>query len=163
MTLGRPRDKAAPKKDGVAGGGATSVRVASPISICVNDELTWSSSGNDKAEVECALKIPKDPFGSNKVSFPGIMHMQTDLLNSTGNIRPGEGQVLKCSSKAAISCWISNRRTSISRNFGTSVNWGGARIAVAHAMAAKDVQSVLSLGEEQGVLVTLNGNTEEEM
>jgi hypothetical protein len=95
----------------IAGGGATGVGAASPISIRVNDELGWSRLGNDESKVEGALKVPKDPFCSNKVSFPGVMHMQTDLLNSVGDVRPSEGEVLKCTSKTAISLGISNRST----------------------------------------------------
>jgi hypothetical protein len=67
--------------------------------------------------VEGALKVRKDPFCSDKVSFPGVMHMQTDLLNGVGAVRPSEGQVLKCTSKTAISLWISDRSTSIGRDF----------------------------------------------
>jgi hypothetical protein len=89
--------------------------------------------------------------------------MQADLLNGIGYVRPGERQVLKGTSQTAISRGISNRRVRFCRNFSTSINGGGARIAVAHAMAAKDVQDVLPLREEHGVLVALNSHAKKEM
>ena len=87
----------------------------------------------------------KDPLSSHKMSFPGLMHMQADLLNSVGDVRPGEGQVLKGTSKAAVCCRISNSKASSSRDLSTSVNGGGAWLAVTHAVASKNIQGVLTL------------------
>jgi hypothetical protein len=41
-----------------------------------------------------ALEIAKDALGSHKVDFSGVMHVKTYLLNSIGDVRPGEGKVL---------------------------------------------------------------------
>jgi hypothetical protein len=107
-----------------------------------------------------ALKVAKNPLGSSKVNFPRIMHVKADLLHGVGDVRPCESQVLegahkaavgcgisnsRTAHKAAVGCGISNSRTNISRDFGTSVDWGGARIAGAHAVALQDVQSILTL------------------
>jgi hypothetical protein len=73
LSLRGPRDKASSKRDCRAGGRATGVRAAGPIGIRVNDKLTWRSSWNNKTEVEGA-----------KMSFPWVVHMQTDLLNGIG-------------------------------------------------------------------------------
>jgi hypothetical protein len=145
LALGGPRDKTATEEDSVARGGAASIRAASPIRISVDDEPIWRNLGNDKTKVEGSLKVSKNPFSSNKVIFPGIMHVQADLLDSIGNIRPGEGQILKCTTKAAIGSGVSNWRTSICRDFGTSINGGGAGLAVIHSVAAENVQSILPL------------------
>jgi hypothetical protein len=163
LALGGPRDKAAPKKNSVDRSGASSVRTTGPISISVNNELSWSSPGKDKTKVESALEIPENPFGSHQMSLPGIMHMEADLLNSICNIRPGEGEVLKGTGKAAVGGGIKNWRTSISGYFGASIGRGKAGFAVAHAVSVEDVQSVLTLGKEQRVLVALNSYTEEEV
>jgi hypothetical protein len=125
--------------------------------------LTRSSPGNDKPKVESSLKVSQNPLGSDKVSFPGIMHVKAYLLDSIGDIWPSEGQVLKSASKTAIGCGICYRRSSFSRDFGTGVNRGGAGITITHAMAANDVQSVLALREEQIVLMAMHNNSEEEM
>jgi hypothetical protein len=71
--------------------------------------------------------------------------MKAHLLDGIGNVGPGEGEVLEGTHKAAISSGISNRRAGISWYFCTSVNWSGARLAIAHAMASKYVQNVLTL------------------
>jgi hypothetical protein len=92
-----------------------------------------------------ALKVAKNPLGSSKVNFPRIMYVKADLLHGVGDVRPCESQVLEGAHKAAVGCGISNSRTNISRDFGTSVDWGGARIAGAHAVALQDVQSILTL------------------
>ena len=76
LPLGGPGDQAASEEDGVAGGGAAGVRAAGPISVGVDTELCWGCSGNDQTMAEGALKIAKDPLGSDKVSFPRIMHMK---------------------------------------------------------------------------------------
>jgi hypothetical protein len=94
---------------------------------------------------EGTLEIAKDPFGSNKVIFSRIMHMKAHLLDSIGNVRPGEGEVLEGTHKAAISSGISNGRAGISWYLCTSVNWSGARLAVTHAMAIKYIQCILPL------------------
>jgi hypothetical protein len=51
----------------------------------------------------------------------------------------------------------------ISRNLGTSVNWGGARLAITHTMTSKNVTSILPLGEVQVVLLSLNSHAKEVM
>jgi hypothetical protein len=40
------------------------------------------------------LKVAKDSLGCSKVNLPGIMHVQADLLDSIGDVRSGEGEVL---------------------------------------------------------------------
>ena len=73
--------------------------------------------------------------------FPGIMHVQANLLNGICNVRPGECQILEGAHKAAVGSRVSHRGTGISRNLSTSVNRCGTWFAVAHAMASKYVQT----------------------
>ena len=47
-----------------------------------------------EAEVDGALEVAKDPLESSEVWLPGIMHMETDLLNCIGDVRQGEGEIL---------------------------------------------------------------------
>jgi hypothetical protein len=145
LPLGGPRDETAPEEDSIARGGASGVRAADPIRISIHNKLRWSRPRNNQTEAEGALKVPKDPLGSHKVNFPGIMHVKADLLDSIRNVGSSKCQVLECTCKAAVGSGISNRRTSICRNFGTGVNRSGARLAVAHPMASKNVQDVLTL------------------
>ena len=145
MSLRLPGDEAATEEDSVAGGRASGVGVARPVSVGVHNELHRSRARNDKTEVKSSLKVAEDPLGNNKVVFPRIMHVQAELLNSVHDVRPSEGQILKCTRKAAVCCRISNGRTSSSGDLSTSINRGGAWLAVAHAMASENVQGVLSL------------------
>jgi len=97
---------------------------------------------------EGTLEIAKNPFGSDKMNFTWSMHMKAYLLNGVSNVRPGESEVLEGAHKAAVVGGVSNRGAGISRYLCTSVNWGGAGLAIAHAMASEDVQYVLALRED---------------
>jgi GMP synthase-like glutamine amidotransferase len=88
------------------------------------------------------------------------MHIKADLLNSIGNVRPCESQVLQGACKAAVGGGVCHGRTIICRDFGTSVNRSGARFAVTHAVPTKDVQNVLPLRKKESVLGALNCHAE---
>jgi len=91
------------------------------------------------------------------------MHVKANLLNCVGDVRPGECEVLKSTYKAAVSGRISHRGSIISSNLGTSVNRCCTWFAITHAMASKNVQGVLPLGQEEGVTAMLNSHTKEVM
>ena len=148
LPLGGPGDQAVPEEDCIAGGGAAGVRAACPISVSVHTKLCWSCAGDDQTMTEGTLEIAKNPFGSDKMNFTWSMHMKAYLLNGVSNVRPGESEVLEGAHKAAVVGGVSNRRAGISRYLCTSVNWGGAGLAIAHAMASEDVQYVLALRED---------------
>jgi hypothetical protein len=67
-----------------------SVGAAGPVCVSIDNKLTGDRLGDGKAKADRALEVLENPLGSNKVSFPGIMHMQTELLDSIGNVRLGE-------------------------------------------------------------------------
>ena len=58
---------------------------------------------------------------SAAMCLPGIMHMETDLLNSVGEVRPGEGEVLQSAGQTPVGSRISHRITQISRQLRLSV------------------------------------------
>jgi hypothetical protein len=91
------------------------------------------------------------------------MHMQTNLLDNISNVRPSESQVPKGTGTASVSSLISNRRPNISGEFCTSINWSGAGFTITHSMTGEDIQDVLSLREEDGILVALDSHAKEEM
>jgi hypothetical protein len=148
LPLRRPGDKAASEEYSIAGGGTACVRATGPISISVNNKLCWGSPRNGEAMIKSPLEIPQDPFSSNKMTLPRIVHVKANLLDSICNVGPGECQVLKSTREAAISCGISNRGTSSGRYFGTGVNGSGAWFAISHAMTSQNVQCILTLREE---------------
>jgi hypothetical protein len=110
--------------------------------------------------IKSALKVAKDPLGSNQMNLTGIMHMEENLLDSVCDVRLCESQILESSHKAAVCCRISYCRAGINRCFGTCINWSEARVAATHAMSIKNVQNMLPLGENNCVLVLLNDHTE---
>ena len=56
----------------------------------------------EEIEVDGAAEVAKDPLESGEVWLPGIMHMETYLLNCVGDVWPDEGEILKCPGKTLI-------------------------------------------------------------
>ncbi len=94
LTLGGPRNKVIPQEHGIARGGLASVRTTSPVSIRVGNQVSRRRVLNMKTIVKRATDIPENTFESSKVRIPGIMHVETYLLNNIGDIRLCEGQLL---------------------------------------------------------------------
>jgi len=59
-----------------------------------------------ETEVDGAAEVAKDPLESGEVWLPGILHMETYLLNCRGDVRPGECEILKCLGKTPIGSGI---------------------------------------------------------
>ena len=76
------------------------------------------------------------------------MHMKTDLLNSVGDIRPGEGKVLRSFGETAKIRGIKNWCT-ISRKLRICINRSGAQLTVSHASMVENLKHVLSLGKKE--------------
>ena len=56
----------------------------------------------EQTVVNCATEVAEEPLQSSEVWLPGIMHMETDLLNSVGEVRPGEGEVLQSAGQTPV-------------------------------------------------------------
>ncbi|CAN6182646.1 unnamed protein product [Urochloa humidicola] len=160
LSLGGPRDKVAPKKDGVARGRATSVRTASPVSIRVDNQLGGGRPVKSKPVVNSAPEVAQEPLHSSEMRLPRIMHVKTDLLNSIGDIWPSESEVQQSSSNTLVGGPVSNRSTLSSRKLGQGVNRGGARLAVRHPSPLKNLKGILSLVKEETRRAGLNSNTQ---
>src|SRR6185503_19381697 len=57
LPFGRPGDKVAAQKDGVAGGGAASVRTANPVGVGVDDQLRGGRAVKIQAEANRATNV----------------------------------------------------------------------------------------------------------
>jgi len=108
LPLGRPGDKVAALEDDVAGGRPASVRRTSPVSVCVDDELSRRRPMEEPAVVNCATEVAEEALQSSEVWLFGIMHVKADLLNRIGDIRPGKSEVLESTSRAPVGSGISN-------------------------------------------------------
>lgn len=53
-----------------------------------------------------STEVSKNPLHRSQVSLPGIMHVETNLLGSVGDVGPSEHKVQKSTSQAAVLCGI---------------------------------------------------------
>src|SRR6185436_19237490 len=89
------------------------------------------------------------------------MHMETDLLDSVGEVRPGESEVLQRTGQTPVGRRISHRITQISRQLRLSVDRSGAGLAISHPSPLQDIKSVLPLVNEKTRRARLNSDTQE--
>jgi hypothetical protein len=105
LALGRPGHQVAAQEDSVAGGGSPSVWTPGPVGVSVDDKL-GRGPVKEQAVVDRAAEVAEEALESSEVRLSGIMHAKTDLLNCIGDVRPGEGEVLKGTSKTSIGSGI---------------------------------------------------------
>jgi len=56
----------------------------------------------EQVVVDSAPEVAEETLESSEVGFLWIMHMETELLNCIGDVRPGEGKVLKGTNKTSV-------------------------------------------------------------
>src|SRR6185312_5007740 len=89
------------------------------------------------------------------------MHMETDLLDSLGEVRPGEGEVLQSAGQTPVGSRISHRITQISRQLRLSVDRSGAGLAISHPSPLQNIECVLPLVKEKIRWARLNSDAQE--
>src|SRR6185437_14866762 len=89
------------------------------------------------------------------------MHVETDLLNSVGEVRPGEGEVLQSAGQTPVGCRVSHRITQISRQLRLSVDWSGVGLAISHPSPLQNIEGVLPLVKEKTGRAMLNSDAQE--
>src|SRR6185369_4429902 len=89
------------------------------------------------------------------------MHMETDLLNRVGEVRPGEGEVLQRAGQTPVGRRISHRITQISRQLRLSVDRSEAGLAISHPSPLQDIKCVLPLVKEKTRRARLNSDAQE--
>ena len=87
--------------------------------------------------------------------------METDLLDSVGEVRPGEGKVLQNTSQTPVGSRISHRITQISRQLRLSVDRSGAGLAISHPSPLQNIEGVLPLVKEKTRRARLNSDAQE--
>lgn len=93
--------------------------------------------------------------------LPRIKHVEAHLLNSIGDVRPNESEVLKGSCKAPVGSGVTNWSTSTQGDLRLSVHWSITQLIVHHVGTLKYVKSILSLLKEQRMGAVLNCNAKE--
>jgi hypothetical protein len=71
--------------------------------------------------------------------------MKADLLNRIGDVRPGEGKVLKGPGKTPVCSGVRHRGSLNLGRLALSIDWSGAWIAVSHLSPLQDISSILPL------------------
>jgi hypothetical protein len=102
LPLGRPGHQVTAQKDGVARGGAPSVRTPGPVGVSVDDELGGGREVQVQAVVNSPTQVTEEALESSEMGLSWIMHMEAYLLNCIGDVRPGECEILKCTSKTPV-------------------------------------------------------------
>jgi hypothetical protein len=123
-----------------------SVGTTGPVSISVDDEVRRRDATKKQAVVQGALEVPKDALHDREMGLTGVVHVEAHLLDSVGNVEPGEGEVLESPNQAAVDSRVTDGGPHVG-DLGLSVDRCGAGLAVAHA-TLKDVSSILALVEE---------------
>jgi hypothetical protein len=106
--------------------------------------------------VEGALEVVEDALHNREMGFTGVGHVEAHLLDRVGDDRPGEGEVLESSDKAAVGSRVADRGTHVTGDHGLSVHQRGTRLTVAHASALNDILSILALVQEEDVGLLLH-------
>jgi hypothetical protein len=99
----------------------------------------------------------------SEVRPPEIIHVETYLLDSIGNLGAGKHQVLEGPSEALVQSWISNGRPRLGSDLGLCVyerqNWP----IVYHSSTLKDIKSILVLSEKGFARLMLYGGPQKVM
>ena len=80
------------------------------------------------------------------------MHVETDLLNSVGEIRPGEGEILQGTSQTPVGSRISHRIPQISRQLLLSVDRSGDD-ALKQLLTGGCEHNVINIEQQIGSLI----------
>jgi hypothetical protein len=113
-----------------------------------------------EAEVQGASQIVQDVLHCSEVRLSGIMHMKANLLDEVGDVWAGECQVLEGLDETHELSWISNRRTRCGKDLGLRVHGRRDWLAVHHACMLKNIESELTLSEEESIGMMLYGDSQ---
>jgi hypothetical protein len=99
----------------------------------------------------------------SEVGLLWIMHVEADLLDGAGEVGAGERHVLEGPDDAPEVSRMSNRRPRLSGDLGTCVHRRQNQLAVHHASSLKNIESKLTLSEEEPVCLMLYGDSQKMM
>jgi hypothetical protein len=89
--------------------------------------------------------------------------VEADLLDGIGEVGAGERQILEGSGEATEMSRISNRRPELSGDLGLCVHWRRNRLAFHHASSLNNIESKLTLSEEEPVCLILYEDSQKMM
>ena len=86
--------------------------------------------------------------------------MEIDLLDSVGEVRPGEGEVLQSTSQTPVGSRISHRITQNSGQLRLSADRSGAGLSISHPSPLQNIKCVLPLVKEKIRRARLNSDAQ---
>jgi hypothetical protein len=92
-----------------------------------------------------------------------IIHVEADLLDDVGEVGVSECQVLESPDEGLEVSWISNRRPGRGRDLSPRVHRHRNRLVVHHANSLKNIESKLTLSEEEPVRLILYRDSQKMM
>jgi hypothetical protein len=111
LSLGRPGHQVVPEEHRVAGCRATSVRTSSPVSVGVHDKVGEVQAARKETVIWHPLEVAQDVFHGRQMRLPRVVHVQTNLLYSVGDVGSSERQVLQGACDASELGGILDRRS----------------------------------------------------
>lgn len=93
-------------------------------------------------------EVTEDPFHSLLVRNPWRVHVLTDTIHSIGQIRSGEGQILKTAHNTLIESRILKRRPITSRKGAKRSHGGVDRLAERHVSLCEKVFNIFCLSDK---------------
>ena len=90
LGLGQPGDEVVLEEHGIARGRLARVGTARPVGIGVDTKLHGRGPVEKDPEVKGATQVPQDPLHRDEVRLQRVVHVEADLLDDVGNVRPRE-------------------------------------------------------------------------
>jgi hypothetical protein len=131
------------------------------LPFCVDGGVGEGRATLEKAVLRSPPEVEQDVLHSRQVGLPGVVHMQTNLLHSVGDVGSGECQVLKSTGDTPKLGSILYRRPRVHSKLRLDVNWSRTRRAISHGRTLKNFRCVGALVKKQPIWVALNGDAEE--
>jgi hypothetical protein len=124
------------------------VGTTGPVSVHVDDEVRAARPTQKKTVVWRPLKLAQDALHGHQMGLLRVMHVQTDLLHSVGDVRSCECQVLESTCNAPELRGVLNGRPRVPHQLRLEVDWSRAQLAVRHDRTFEDVKHVGVMMEE---------------
>ena len=116
-----------------------------------------------KASGHGALHIPQDTLEHRQMRLSRVVHEETHMLNSVGEIQMGQREVLESTYEAAVLGSILHWSAIRSGELSSSVHRCRYRVTLGHAGTLEQIHSILALGEEEATRGPCDSNPEKVM
>jgi hypothetical protein len=99
-----------------------SVGTTGPVSVRVDNEVRTARPTQKKTVIWHPLKIAHDALHDRQMGLPRVVHVQTDLLHSVGDVKSCKCQVLESTCNAPELRGVLNGRPRVPRQLRLEVD-----------------------------------------